>query len=56
MKKELHKNPATSIQDLKTELLKIWTDIDDEVVKRCVISMPKRLKAVLDQRGGHTKY
>jgi len=56
MKKELHKNPATSIPDLKTKLLKIWTNIDGEVVKSCVLSMPKRLKTVLDQRGGHTKY
>eukprot|EP00644_Phytophthora_capsici_P015147 jgi/Phyca11/128400/e_gw1.75.31.1 len=56
MKKELYKNPATTIDDLKTKLLGIWTGIDDEVVKRCVLSMPERLKTVIAERGGHTKY
>ncbi|POM64603.1 Transposase [Phytophthora palmivora] len=52
MKKELQKNPATSIDDLKVKLLDIWTSIDDDVVRKCVLSMPKRLKAVLASKGG----
>eukprot|EP00644_Phytophthora_capsici_P019723 jgi/Phyca11/133794/e_gw1.753.1.1 len=56
MKKELYKQPATSIDDLKIKLRDIWSRIDDEVVRKCVLSMPKRLKAVLACNGGHTKY
>ncbi|KAE8982184.1 hypothetical protein PR003_g10710 [Phytophthora rubi] len=56
MKKKLHKNPATSIDDLKVKLSDIWANIDDDAVRKCVLSMPKRLKAVLASNGGQTKY
>uniref|UniRef100_H3GNM6 Tc1-like transposase DDE domain-containing protein n=1 Tax=Phytophthora ramorum TaxID=164328 RepID=H3GNM6_PHYRM len=46
MKKELNKNLTTFIDDLKMNLKKMWANIDDDLVKKCVLSMPKRLKAV----------
>ncbi|KAE9187998.1 hypothetical protein PF005_g20235 [Phytophthora fragariae] len=33
MKKELNKDPTTTIENLKTKLLQIWTSMDDEVVR-----------------------
>ncbi|KAG3107997.1 hypothetical protein PI125_g12213 [Phytophthora idaei] len=56
MKKELNRTPATSLDDLKVKLRHIWYNIDDKVVKDCVLSMSKRLEAVRASLGGHTKY
>jgi hypothetical protein len=53
MKKEMHKNHVTSLDDLK---VKLNIHIDDNVVRKCVLSMPKRLKAVLACNDGYTKY
>nr|CCA24074.1 AlNc14C221G9100 [Albugo laibachii Nc14] len=33
MKAELHKNPASSIHDLKVKLKEIWYSIDNEILK-----------------------
>lgn len=35
MKSELHKNPASSVVDLKVKLKEIWHSIYDEIVKKC---------------------
>ncbi|KAE9016525.1 hypothetical protein PR002_g13632 [Phytophthora rubi] len=56
MKRELNRQPATSIEDLKVKLLEIWTSIDDDVIRKCVLSMPARLDAVIASKGAHTKY
>lgn len=42
--------------ELKTALVEEWGKIRPETTKKLVASMPTRLKAVLDQKGGHTKY
>ncbi|KAE9016231.1 hypothetical protein PR001_g14710 [Phytophthora rubi] len=69
-KRELNQNPAssienlkvtqldiwTSIENLKVTLLDIWTSIDEEVIPKCVMSMPARLNTVIANRAGHTKY
>ena len=56
MKAELHKNPASSIHDLKVKLKEIWYSIDAEIVRKCCMSMPKRLAQVVAAKGGNTKY
>jgi transposase len=33
-----------------------WNNIPDDVVLRCVTSMPNRIQACIDAEGGHTKY
>ena len=33
-----------------------WENISDEIVLRCITSMPNRIQACIDAEGGHTKY
>lgn len=49
------KNPRNKT-DLKTAVKEIWESIPSTVTKNLVESMPRRLQAVLDAKGGHTKY
>nr|CCA24102.1 transposase (putative) [Albugo laibachii Nc14] len=37
MKAELHKNPASSIHDLKVKLKEIWYSIDNEIGRKCLL-------------------
>lgn len=37
-------------------LEEVWTNIDEDVLKTLVESMPRRLQAVIQAKGGHTKY
>ncbi|GMF21887.1 unnamed protein product [Phytophthora fragariaefolia] len=54
MKRELNRSLATSLDDLKLKLKRIWSSLDDEYIWKCVRSMPKRLDAVKRELGGHT--
>jgi len=50
------RNP-TNIQELKTAIMNVWcNEITPELCRRCISSMPRRIKAVLDAHGGSTKY
>jgi hypothetical protein len=33
-----------------------WENISDEIVLKCITSMPDRVQACIDADGGHTKY
>nr|CAG8683343.1 15467_t:CDS:2 [Entrophospora candida] len=35
---------------------KEWDDLDNNVLLRCIESMPNRIQACIDAQGGHTKY
>lgn len=56
LKRELHKDPTSSIDDLKEKLADIWYNIDSAVVRKLVLSKSERLDAVIQREGGHTKY
>nr|CCA22471.1 PREDICTED: similar to transposaselike putative [Albugo laibachii Nc14] len=56
MKRELHKNPTSSVEDLKQKLVKIWYSIDKALGRKFTMSIPGRLESVLMQKGGHNKY
>ncbi|KAE8913990.1 hypothetical protein PF005_g1556 [Phytophthora fragariae] len=56
MKRELNRQPASSIEDLKVKLLDIWVNISDDVIRKFVLSMPARLDADIASKGAHTKY
>lgn len=45
-------NRATFLNVLK----EAWTNIDKDVLKSLVESMPRRLQAVIQAKGAHTKY
>jgi hypothetical protein len=31
-------------------------EFDDEIIENAITSMPKRMKAIIKAKGGHTKY
>lgn len=52
----IRKRKISNKSDLKTALTEEWEKITPQVTQKLVESMPKRLKMVVDQKGGHTKY
>lgn len=52
----LRERPISSKKHLKERLLEEWTKIPAEYVQNLVASMPRRMKAVYDAKGLHTKY
>ncbi|XP_039969441.1 uncharacterized protein LOC120781305 [Bactrocera tryoni] len=52
----IRKRQISNKNDLKVALMEEWAKIPPETTKKLVESMPKRLKMVIDEKGGHTKY
>ena len=48
--------PATSKRELIDFVLQIWDDLTDKMCARYCEHYDKRLKEVLESKGGHTKY
>ena len=44
------------MNELKVALREEWENLDNSVFEKVVISMPRRINAVLAARGGPTKY
>jgi len=42
----------TNLQQLRDDIMSIWTKISDECFQHLVESMPRRIKAVLKAKGG----
>ena len=47
---------ATSIAGLKRIAQKVWDNITPAYLQSLYESMPRRMQAVVDAQGGHTKY
>ena len=47
---------ATSMAGLKRITLKVWNKITPAYLQSLYKSMPRRMQAVVDAQGGHTKY
>ena len=43
-------------EELWRKIFKIWNTLPSDTLCELVTSMPDRLQAVVDARGGHTKY
>jgi transposase len=57
LKDKVADRQPSNVKDLEKAIKDVWVrDISAEYCKGLVDSMPKRLLAVLDARGGHTKY
>ena len=58
MKGQLENCTATSIPQLKVEIMRLWTlkKDDCQYLRNLVESMPRRLQAVLENSGNATKY
>jgi arsenate reductase-like glutaredoxin family protein len=56
MKKELRKNPARTVAELRTKLQHIWDNISPEQCTKLISTMPRRIQAVLSQKGDVTQF
>lgn len=54
--RRISKRRFSNKEQLKTALREEWDNIPVSVCKKLVESMPRRMKAVIDQNGGPTKY
>lgn len=54
--RRLRERPISNKQQLRERLLEEWAEIPAEYVRNLVASMPRRMKAVYDAKGLHTKY
>jgi hypothetical protein len=50
------KNKKISQEIFLTTIRQEWNDLDNDVLLRCIESMPNRIQACIDAEGGHTKY
>ena len=48
--------PPINLQQLRQAILDVWRAIPIERLSALVASMPRRLEALRQARGGHTKY
>lgn len=55
-KREVGKTNVKNKSELKTRIREVWDNLDPEVIRKLVSSMPKRLEQVISANGGHTKY
>lgn len=56
LKREVHQVHSSSISNLKARVREVWENISPEVTAKLVESIPRRLDAVLESRGGPTRY
>ena len=58
IKDNLEELYLTKVDDLKREIVKYWCQVlnDTDYCQKVVASMPRRLQAVIDAGGSHTKY
>lgn len=56
LKTRVQKQHITSKNDLKLKTTEAWGQIPPTFTRKLVESMPRRLRAVIDARGGHTRY
>ncbi|KAH0820359.1 hypothetical protein GEV33_002432 [Tenebrio molitor] len=51
-----HQPPVTHTRDLRGILPMLWDKLDQEVLNPLILSMPRRVEEVIQQRGGITHY
>ncbi|KAF2887585.1 hypothetical protein ILUMI_18588 [Ignelater luminosus] len=56
MKKQLRKNPACTVSELRATLQNIWDNISPEECASLVDTIPSRIKAVIANKGDVTQY
>ena len=45
-----------TLQELQRALLREWGEIDQQLIRNLIQSVPRRMQAVIDTRGGNTWY
>ena len=56
LKSKVSKNSRSSKDSLWLSVQEVWKQLSPAVLKKYIDTMPKRLAAVIDAAGGHTKY
>ena len=58
VKKELHKYPThpKGVHELWDRVVEVWNGIPAETCQNLIESMPRRIRAVIRAKGGHTEY
>ena len=51
-----HHQPTESVDQLQAALVEEWNNISQAFMQRLIGSMRRRLTAVINARGGHTRY
>ena len=51
-----YETPPKGVHELWERVVKEWNNIPPEVCQNLIESMPRRIKAVIRAKGGHTKY
>jgi DDE superfamily endonuclease/Winged helix-turn helix len=56
LKRRLYRRSISTVEQLKAALLEEWDALPEEMLTNAMLSMPRRLQAVLDRNGGYTGY
>lgn len=56
MKKELAPLEKPTLSEMRVKIEEMWSSLDHDFIKKYIDSMPRRIKACIKARGGHTKY
>lgn len=51
-----YENPPKGVLELWERVQDVWDEIDPSVCQKLIESMPRRIEAVIEAKGGHTKY
>ena len=49
-------NPPQNLQELRLEINQIWHNIDQQLIRNLILSMPNRCQTTIVARGGNTRY
>ncbi len=52
----VHERPISSIPELREQLQEEWAKLSLEYTQKLISIMPKHMQAVVDEKGGPTKY
>lgn len=51
-----HRPAPLTLRELRTVLPQLWDDLPQDDIDHLILSMPRRVHAVIQARGGHTRY
>ncbi len=54
--RRVHERPISPIPELQERFQEEWAKLSLEYIQKLISSMPKRMRAIVDQKGGPTKY
>ena len=58
MKRKIRQSPIPprNAQQLRQVMTDIWAQLPQELLRRLILSMPRRVASLLTVRGGYTRY